>query len=133
LETLATAIKAAALAFPERLNLGQQTPSAWAAPRFCTVSRVVLPRIASMFTSEAEMAARLRTAQVALAVERSRCCQAGRLPASLEQLVPDYLTAVPADPFDGKPLRFEVFDSGYAVNTSGVDGRNGGLLGFRIW
>ncbi|MBE3095613.1 MAG: hypothetical protein IMZ44_00615 [Planctomycetes bacterium] len=30
----------------------------------------------------------------------------GRLPETLEQLVPDYLDAVPIDDFDGKPLRY---------------------------
>jgi hypothetical protein len=133
LEALGKSVEAASLPFPERLNLGQQTPSGWgAAPRFCSISRVVLPRISNMFASEAEMAARLRTAQVALAVERFRR-HAGRLPAGLEELVPDYLTALPADPHDGKPLRFEVLDSGYAIYTSGVDAKNGGPLGFKIF
>lgn len=132
LETLAKAVEAASLPFPARLKLGQQTPSGWAAPRFCSISRVVLPRISSMFTSEAEMAARLRAARVALAVEHFSS-QAGRLPAGLEELVPDYLTALPADPIDGKPLRFEVLDSGYAIYTSGVDTRNGCPFGFQIF
>jgi hypothetical protein len=30
----------------------------------------------------------------------------GRLPETLEQLVPDYLDAVPIDDFDGKPIRY---------------------------
>jgi hypothetical protein len=30
----------------------------------------------------------------------------GRLPASLDELVPAYLESVPLDPFDGKPLRY---------------------------
>ena len=134
LEAMAKAVEAASLPFPQRLNLGQKTPSGWgAAPRFCSISRVVYPRISSMFTSEGDAVARLRTAQVALAVERFRCRHAGRLPARLEELVPDYLTALPPDPLDGKRLRFEVIDSGYAIYTSGVDSRNGGPLGFRIF
>ena len=86
-----------------------------------------------MFASEGDAVARLRTAQVALAVERFRCRHEGRLPARLEELVPDYLTALPHDPLDGKSLRFEVIDSGYAIYTSGVDSRNGGPLGFQIF
>jgi hypothetical protein len=31
----------------------------------------------------------------------------GGPPTSLEALVPDYIEAVPADPFDGKPLRYD--------------------------
>jgi len=30
----------------------------------------------------------------------------GRLPERLDELVPDFLDAVPLDPFDGKPMRF---------------------------
>lgn len=30
----------------------------------------------------------------------------GELPDGLEALVPEYLREVPADPFDGKPLRY---------------------------
>jgi hypothetical protein len=133
LEAMGKAVGAASLPFPERLNLGQQTSSVWAAPRFCSISRNVLPKTSSMFASEGDAVARLRTAQVALAVERFRCRHAGRLPDRLEELVPDYLTALPRDPFDGKSLRFEIIDSGYAIYTSGVDSRNGGPLGFQIF
>jgi hypothetical protein len=133
LEAMGKAVEAASLPFPERLTLGTQTSSVWAAPRFCSISRNVLPKTSSMFASEGDAVARLRTAQVALAVERFRCRHAGRLPARLEELVPDYLTALPSDPLDGKSLRLEVIDSGYAIYTSGVDSRNGGPLGFRIF
>jgi len=134
LEAMGKAVEAASLPFPERLNLGQKTPSGWgAAPRFCSISRCMLPRISNIFASEGDVVARLRTAQVALAVERFRCRHAGRLPATLEELVPDYLTALPPDPLDGKSLRFELIDSGYAIYTSGVDARNGGSLGFQIF
>ncbi len=30
----------------------------------------------------------------------------GALPASLPELVPDFIDAVPPDPFDGKPIRY---------------------------
>ena len=46
-------------------------------------------------------AARLRLAARAYELEK------GRPPPSLEALVPGYLDAVPADPFDGKPLRYD--------------------------
>jgi len=45
--------------------------------------------------------ARLRLAARAYELEK------GGPPPSLEALVPDYLDAVPADPFDGKPLRYD--------------------------
>ena len=57
------------------------------------------------------IAARCKTKAV------SRCCglllllkayqlDHGHLPATLDALVPDYLAQVPADPFDGKPMRY---------------------------
>ncbi|MCL1909450.1 MAG: hypothetical protein FWG05_00775 [Kiritimatiellaeota bacterium] len=33
--------------------------------------------------------------------------ETGRKPATLDELVPDYLPAVPLDPFDGNPFRYD--------------------------
>lgn len=49
--------------------------------------------------------ANLRLIRSACAVERYRLTH-GELPRTLDDLVPDYLDAVPADPFDGQPLRY---------------------------
>jgi hypothetical protein len=47
----------------------------------------------------------------------------GRLPETLEQLVPDYLDAVPIDDFDGKPLRYNAAKKIiYSVGEDLVDG-----------
>ena len=43
-------------------------------------------------------------ARTALAIQRYRLAT-GRLPASLEELVPRYIKDVPIDPFDGRPSR----------------------------
>ena len=45
-------------------------------------------------------------ALVALALERFRLATGG-LPETLDQLVPEYLEAVPVDPFEGNPIRYE--------------------------
>ncbi len=63
---------------------------------------------------------------VALAASRYRLAH-GRLPDRIEDLVPEYLPAVPRDPFDGLPLRYRRTDEGaiiYSVGPDGVD--NGG-------
>ena len=65
--------------------------------------------------------ARLRTAQTALAIERHRLSNQGKLPASLSALVPKYLSAVPVDPFDGRPIRFKTKADGYVVYSIGPD------------
>jgi hypothetical protein len=70
-----------------------------------------------------------RTAIAVLAVERFRRAHAGALPASLDALVPDYLSSVPQDPFDGKPLKYRPSADGYVVYSVDVNrADDGGVL-----
>lgn len=59
--------------------------------------------------------------RVVVAAQRFRL-STGRLPLTLEALVPEFIDAVPADPYDGKPLRY-LPERGivYAVDTDMVD------------
>lgn len=89
--------------------------------------------------------ARLRCAVAALAVERYRQ-KHGRWPERLADVVPDFLTAIPADPSDGAPLRYRRLEDGAVVYSVGDDGQDGGGLlkrqgilkdpddvGFQLW
>jgi len=58
--------------------------------------------------------AQLRTARTALAVERYRLAYGG-LPGMLDALIPEFLDVVPADPYNGEPLRYHILDAGYVV------------------
>ena len=52
----------------------------------------------------------------------------GKLPDSLDQLAPAYLSAVPIDPFDGKPMKYSAAKKIlYSVGPDGIDsgGSNG--------
>jgi hypothetical protein len=69
--------------------------------------------------------ARLRCALIALAAERYRR-QHAAWPQSLADLVPQYLKAVPLDPFDGKPLRYRRTDSGAVGYSVGEDAHDDG-------
>jgi hypothetical protein len=64
----------------------------------------------------------------------------------LDALVPAHLDAVPEDPIDGAPLRYDLRPPGYIVYSVADDGEdNGGRprkgfddlsgwdLGFRVW
>jgi hypothetical protein len=65
--------------------------------------------------------ARRDAADAAIAIERYRL-RHNRLPAQLAELVPEFLPAVPLDPFDGKPLRYVVRENEYLIYNVGVDG-----------
>lgn len=89
------------------------------------LSGLLLPTTGRLFTKAAEAAARLRVSDTALAVERHRLKPAAGLPVTLDALAPDLLKAVPLDPFDGKPLRFEkLAGKGYVVYSVGQDQRD---------
>jgi hypothetical protein len=66
----------------------------------------------------------LRTASVACAIERFRNAHQGQLPASLADLVPAYLPAIPLDPATDHPLRFRPLNTGYVVYGLGPDGED---------
>jgi hypothetical protein len=87
----------------------------------------------------------LRSALVLVAAERYRL-KHGRWPEALTDLVPDYLRFVPADPYDGAPLRYRRLADGVVSYSVGLDGQdNGGTLdpsrplspgtdvGYRLW
>ena len=57
---------------------------------------------------DAKTRAQVYLSETALAIERYRLAHHDQLPATLQDLVPAYLPAVPADPFDGKPLRYQM-------------------------
>jgi hypothetical protein len=113
-----------------------------------------LPAIAAMLTpalvkcanASLRDVAQMRCAIVMVAAERYRRAE-GHLPASIADLVPKYLPAVPLDPFDGKPLKMRPFPEGliiYSLGESQTD--EGGRLearegeknrtvnyGYRLW
>ena len=63
----------------------------------------------------------LRSLAAACAVERYRMAH-GRLPATLEDLVPAFLLSVPTDPLTGKPLCYKPSESSsYLIYGTGWD------------
>jgi hypothetical protein len=123
-------IQTAQTAFPDRIGATQalrQTldqESEWH-----TLSRAWLrgmngPRV---ILKDAALAARLREARVAIAVERYRLAY-NQLPRTLGELESSGIATVPADPFNGRPLRYTRLPNGYVVhsvcrnNTNGDDG-----------
>ncbi|MCC7146151.1 MAG: hypothetical protein IT443_06865 [Phycisphaeraceae bacterium] len=70
----------------------------------------------------------VQSARVAVALERYRLHHQS-YPATLDQLVPDYLAQVPLDAFADNPqatLKYRQFDDGYVVYSVGDDGKDDG-------
>jgi type II secretory pathway pseudopilin PulG len=90
-----------------------------------TLSKLLLPPFQSAVIKEANSLAQVRLAQTALAIERFRLAH-GQLPDKLDELVPQFLAAVPDDPFDGQPLRYHHLVKGYVIYSVGSDGEDNG-------
>jgi hypothetical protein len=89
------------------------------------LSSLVLPAVHKVADRAARTDATHRLAQAALAAESYRA-KTGKLPARLEDLAPDYLPRVPADPFDGKPLRLKRDGKDLVLYSVGPDGTDDG-------
>lgn len=85
------------------------------------LSYTMLPAILGVAKTIAATQTILGSLATACAVERYRMAH-GRLPATLENLVPAFLPSVPADPLTGKPLCFKPSESrSYLIYGTGWD------------
>ncbi len=89
------------------------------------LTRMIVPALTRMLDKAAEADAARLTARAALAAAAYRANQ-GKLPARLDDLVPQYLDAVPTDPFDGKPIRMAVAATGVVFYSVGEDLKDDG-------
>jgi hypothetical protein len=86
------------------------------------VSSMLLPDLGILPSKAGNVAARVRITRAALALERYRLKHANALPGALADLTPELLEAVPSDPFDGQPLRYNKFPGkGYVIYSIGGD------------
>jgi hypothetical protein len=77
-----------------------------------------LPNVAALSASPYPAGVNLairRIAAVTLAVERYRRAHQGRLPPALDAVVPQFLAAVPRDPFSRGPIVYKTSGDGYLV------------------
>jgi len=84
------------------------------------LTRMLMPAFGHIMQIEIRHLAHLRTTQTALAIERYRLTE-GRLPQSLDNLIPAYMEAVPTDPFDGQNLKYRMLETGFVVYSVGED------------
>jgi len=79
-----------------------------------------------VIVKDADVTARLRSARVAIAIERFRVSHDHQLPQTLAELTPFGSSGVPVDPFDGQPLRYKRLTPGYVVYSIGENGDGAG-------
>lgn len=70
----------------------------------------------------------MRCAATGVACERFRLVR-GRWPDTLDALCPEFLPAVPLDPFDGQPLKYTKRPDGLTISATGPSGD----IAFRLW
>ena|ERR1017187_7880894 len=111
--------------FPRRLEKIHTLQRDRASLKTLPIARMNAALLSDSAKTEARLQAHLRAVSVALSVERYRVTK-NVLPDSLGDLVPEFLTAVPIDPFDGQPLRYKKLAKGYVVYSVGEDGKDDG-------
>jgi len=79
---------------------------------------------------EADSDARVRMVPVVLALALYKS-DTGAYPSSLDPLVPRYLPAIPADPYDGQPMRYRQSGSAWRLYSIGEDRLDRG--GVQYW
>ena len=94
----------------------------------------IMPNIEKVRTALVRSVAQMRSAAIAVAVERYRRAK-GDWPSDLKQLVPDYMKALPEDPYTGEQFRYARVNEGvtvYAVGKGTTDSKGAFLtIGFQ--
>ncbi len=85
---------------------------------FASGARTMMPSITRAVELNSRGVAHFRCVPVALAAERFRVAN-GRFPEKPDELVPEFIEALPADPFDGKPLRLTATADGIVIYSVG--------------
>jgi hypothetical protein len=113
--------------FKESPDAPKRFPGAWAAMRGGIESTVRRSQrsLDQVINADRSQRALLASLVTALAAERFRY-DASRWPSALDELVPAYLTNVPTDPYDLKPLRYRRLADGVVIYTLGPDEMDGG-------
>ena len=122
LDRLEELLAATALPFPDSLESASQSSekASEAKGKGLRISAIMLPALFSGLERVGEAVGQRRATRAGLAVERYRLAHQNALPDTLDQLVPQFLAAVPADPFDGNPLRYKKESpAGYVIYSIG--------------
>lgn len=89
-------------------------------PDWAVLAKSVTPNLRSVLLRRDLTVARVDFIRMAFALEEYKSAK-GRPPSELEALAPQWLNAIPADPFDGKPYRYQGSPDGYQLHSIGAD------------
>ncbi|HEV7280753.1 MAG TPA: hypothetical protein VGN57_11175 [Pirellulaceae bacterium] len=112
----------AARAADERVQAASKSPAGEA--RFSGTSQM-LRHVHALIFAFRDSQSRMDALEAIVACERFRRAQ-GVWPDSLDQLVPDWLDAVPVDTYTGDPLRYRRTETGLSIYAVGPDGSDDG-------
>jgi hypothetical protein len=90
-------------------------------PRLYPISGIMTIAFGACTKTHFELAAKRQVTLVAIAVERYRQ-QHGYFPNRIDDLVPEYLTELPADTIDYQMVHYRTVDGGAVVYSFGTDG-----------
>jgi hypothetical protein len=125
------ALAAASQPWPDKLAAATAMTSRYRSRSRRTLTRPLMPHIAGVNLEAAVMnaAETLASARVnagALALARYRHAHGGALPASLNHLVPLYLSAPPIDPYTGRELKYLHDGESYKIYSVGINRQDDG-------
>ncbi|MCS7191486.1 MAG: hypothetical protein NZ937_00680, partial [Armatimonadetes bacterium] len=89
------------------------------------IAKMLVPAFSNFFQKANYYHAMQRIAQTAIAL-RLYWHEHGRYPENLSQLVPKFLSSVPIDPFDGKPIRYKRLKQGFKIWSVGENLKDDG-------
>ena len=129
IETMTEAVAATKLPWPEALDKANEIKEREEAiPLVLWLEAMAMPNQFTGFDAVARGTARIWFADIALAAQRYRLAN-GRLPQSIDDMVPDFLPSIPLDLYTGEPLHYAPTDDGFVVYSVGADRKDdGGLL-----
>jgi hypothetical protein len=81
------------------------------------LTAMLLPAVGKVMESAARADARRAVARLGLAIYVYRA-RKGRFPANLDDLAPEFIAAVPLNPFDGKPIKLRRTDNGVTIDSN---------------
>jgi hypothetical protein len=122
------------LPLPERLDRAdelRENISREAVPKKFILTGTMAPGFLKGIDRAARDLARKRSVEIALALEHY-CLNRRKYPSALSELVPEYLSQIPNDPFGDEPMHYSGHERGYTIYSVGPDRiDDGGLKAIR--